>query len=324
MKFFKITLLLIGFCFAVVVRAQETLPIYSDYLSDNVFLVHPSAAGIGNCAKLRLTQRQQWSGNSDAPALQTLSFHARVGEKTGLGFILYNDKNGFNSQKGLQLAYAFHLNFGDYASLNQLSFGLATTFVQNSLDETNFTTPDPVITSIIESNNYFNADFSIAYHYLDSFTYFTIKNLLLSARGLYNNKVESLNLRRYIVTFGYYFGRQKAWQFEPSLMMQFIELTGEKLLDVNIKAYKKLQGKYQFLVGLSYRNSLEQNSLQKLKLITPIIGLNFGRYMVSYTYTNQLGNINFQNGGYHQFTLGVNLFCKAPRAAGCPNINSMY
>jgi len=28
--------------------SQETLPIYTDYLSDNVYLVHPSAAGIGN------------------------------------------------------------------------------------------------------------------------------------------------------------------------------------------------------------------------------------------------------------------------------------
>ena len=33
--------------------SQETLPIYSDYLSDNVYLVHPSAAGIGNTGKLR-------------------------------------------------------------------------------------------------------------------------------------------------------------------------------------------------------------------------------------------------------------------------------
>ena len=39
---------------AISLRAQETLPIYSDYLSDNVYLVHPSAAGIGNCSKLRV------------------------------------------------------------------------------------------------------------------------------------------------------------------------------------------------------------------------------------------------------------------------------
>lgn len=48
-------------------RAQGTLPVYSDYLSDNIFMVHPSAAGIGNSAKVRLTHRQQWNGVSDSP-----------------------------------------------------------------------------------------------------------------------------------------------------------------------------------------------------------------------------------------------------------------
>ncbi|TDA83429.1 type IX secretion system membrane protein PorP/SprF, partial [Halomonas marinisediminis] len=51
------------------------MPIYSDYLSDNVYLVHPAAAGVGNAAKLRLTHRQQWSDNENAPSLQTLSYH---------------------------------------------------------------------------------------------------------------------------------------------------------------------------------------------------------------------------------------------------------
>ena len=61
--------------------SQETLPIYLDYLSDNVYLVHPSAAGIGNSTKLRFTARQQWAGIPNAPALQTLSFHSRLSEE---------------------------------------------------------------------------------------------------------------------------------------------------------------------------------------------------------------------------------------------------
>ncbi len=87
------------------------MPIYTDYLSDNVYLVHPSAAGIGNSSKLRFTARQQWAGIPDAPALQTLSFHTRLSEDSnaGYGFVLFNDKNGFHSQKGVQGSYAYHL-----------------------------------------------------------------------------------------------------------------------------------------------------------------------------------------------------------------------
>ena len=101
--------------FLVKSQAQETLPIYTDYLSDNVFLVHPSAAGIGNSNKLRLTARQQWIGVPNAPALETISFHAKFGEesKAGYGFVLFNDASGFHSQLGVQGGYAYHLALSD-------------------------------------------------------------------------------------------------------------------------------------------------------------------------------------------------------------------
>ena len=90
----KLTFLLF-YLFSLKSSAQETLPIYMDYLSDNVYLLHPSAAGIGNSSKLRLTARQQWIGIPDAPALQTMSFHTRMSSESnaGYGLILFNDKN---------------------------------------------------------------------------------------------------------------------------------------------------------------------------------------------------------------------------------------
>ena len=42
------------------INSQEGLPIYSDYLTDNFYLLHPSMAGVSNCNKLRVTGRQQW------------------------------------------------------------------------------------------------------------------------------------------------------------------------------------------------------------------------------------------------------------------------
>ena len=32
--------------------------------------------------------------------------------------------------------------------------------------------------------------------------------------------------------------------------------------------------------------------------------------MVAYTYSHVLGDVKFDNGGFHQITLGINLFCK--------------
>ena len=118
--------------------SQETFPIYSDYLSDNVFLIHPSAAGIGNCGKIRVTGRKQWQGVQNAPELQTLSFHNKFGEKAALGFVAFNDKNGYHSQKGFQATYAYHLEMGDGSVFEQLSFGLSATAVQNQSDQRTF------------------------------------------------------------------------------------------------------------------------------------------------------------------------------------------
>jgi len=308
------------------IKAQGTLPVYTDYLSDNVFLLHPSAAGIGNCAKLRLTHRQQWSGVSDAPSLQTLSYHQKFNDKAAVGLVLFNDKNGFHAQKGFSATYAYHINFGREDALNQLSFGLLGSFVQNSSDRSSFTStiPDAVVTQLIESENYFNADASLGYHYMNVFSYFTVKNLLLQANNQENSTLNSLNLRRYIYTLGYYFGQNKGVQFEPSVLGQYIERTGEFLVDVNLKVYKKIQEDKQIWAGLSYRNGLEKNSIESLQQFTPIIGLDYKRFTASYTYTKQIGDIVLDNSGFHQVSLGINLFCTPPRVTGCPNLNSNY
>lgn len=319
----KILFLVVVVLSGTTINAQETLPIYSDYLSDNVYLVHPAAAGVGNCGKIRLTARSQWSGVGDAPQLQTLSYHTRVGEKGGVGGIVFNDKNGFHSQKGIVGTYAYHIDLGHLDDANQLSFGLSVMLVENSVDESSFLIPDPVITQIVQSRNYVNADFGVAYHNSGFFSYFTAKNLLLSARNLYSDRYESLNLRRYLLTAGYYFGNEKSVQLEPSVMAQLVERTGEKFVDFNLKAYKKFD-QAQVWAGISYRQGFDGNNIEELQYITPIVGVNFKKFMVGYTYTKQNGDFLFDDGGYHQISLGMNVGCRPPRAAGCPNINAAF
>ena len=323
MKIVNVFLLCSFFVTSVFVKAQETLPIYSDYLSDNVYLVHPSAAGIGNSGKIRLTARTQWSGMTDAPALQTLSVHNRVGENMGVGFILFHDKNGYHSQQGIQGTYAYHINLGRPEEVNQLSFGLSLMAVNNSVDESQFTIPDPVISQIVRSESYFNADVSMAYHNKGFFSYFTAKNIMLTARSLYSEKLESLNLRRYLVTLGYYYGTGKSVQFEPSVMMQSIERTGEKFVDFNMKVYKNIT-EAQLWAAFSYRKGFDNADTEELNYLTPIVGVNYRDFMVSYTYTKQSGDILFDDAGYHQITLGFNFDRREPRRSGCPNINASF
>jgi len=123
---------------------------------------------------------------------------------------------------------------------------------------------------------------------------------------------------------GYYINRNKSFQLEPSVMGQYVEKTGELFVDFNMKIYKNVKNKHQIWAVLSYRNNYENNSVEKFRQLTTIIGINYKKYLVSYTYNYQLENTTINNGASHQLTLGINLFCKKPRATACPNINSLY
>jgi type IX secretion system PorP/SprF family membrane protein len=314
--------------------SQEILPVYSDYLSDNYFLLHPSMAGAANCAKVRLTGRQQWFGQEDAPALQTLSFNGSITEKDGMGIILINDKNGYHSQKGFRVAYAHHIMFSrDVVDLNQLSFGVNVGFAQSLLDETDFRDNNPAFDpnidgTIVQKANYFNVDIGASYNFLDFYAHFTVKNALASERRIYSVR-EPVNLRRLIYNMGYTFGDADRILLEPSVMFQHTFLTKESTVDLNIKAYKNLEFG-RVWGGLSYRRSLDGAEYldgvaianQKLQYITPILGINYKNYMFSYTYSQLLGDIKFDTGGFHQLTLGINLFCKPEKYhCNCPAIN---
>ncbi|MDY0780878.1 type IX secretion system membrane protein PorP/SprF [Tenacibaculum sp. IB213877] len=317
-KLFTTTL----FLFSLSSHSQETFPIYQDYLSDNVYLVHPAAAGVGECGKIRLTARNQWLGVDNAPKLQTASFHAKVGvdKKAGYGFILFNDKNGYHSQKGIQGTYAFHLELDRGNIFNQLSFGLSLSAVQNEVDQTTFSSFDPEVQQIIESDFYFNADFGMGYHLGGLSSFLTIKNIFLTAKDNLKSEYEALNLRNYILGAAYFFGDENKFQFEPSLMFQYKDQTGEKIADINFKAYKKL-GKSQLWAALSYRSTFDGNSFEEAQYISPILGVNYKRFMFSYTYTKQMNDVVFSEDGFHQISIGLNVLCRKRRLSACPNIN---
>ena len=49
-----------------------------------------------------------------------------------MGAIVFNDRNGYHSQKGVKLTYAHHLRFSrSTLDLNQLSFGMSAGLVQS-------------------------------------------------------------------------------------------------------------------------------------------------------------------------------------------------
>ncbi|MDC7994630.1 PorP/SprF family type IX secretion system membrane protein [Altibacter sp. HG106] len=312
-------------------KAQEGIPFYTDYFADNLYVLHPSMAGAAVKNQIRLTARQQWFDQQEAPNLQTLSINGRLGRSSGLGLIAFNDKNGYHSQVGAYVTYAHHLMFSRTpVDLNQLSFGMNVGWVESRLDERSFNPNDfdPIISRILQSSSYLNVDIGASYNFLNLSLHLTVKNLLFSNRGIYSDAYESNNQRRYVFTGAYTFGNSP-WNFEPSALFLWIERTGEKAFDLNFKTYREFNFGTLW-AGLSYRRFLEgsefvdgqQVATENLQYVTPVVGVNYQNFVFAYTYSYQTGNIRFSSGGFHQLTLGYDFGSgNEPYNCDCPAIN---
>jgi type IX secretion system PorP/SprF family membrane protein len=320
---YKLILLFIAAFLLQENRAQEGIPIYYDYLTDNLTLIHPAMNGASRCSKVRLNGRMQWTGVDDFPMLQTLSINSHLGENSGFGAILFNDRNGYHSQKGLQFAFAHHLQLSKGNTFNQLSFGLSAMYSMNQLDQTGFDPSnfDPAVSGVLESAGYFNMDVGLAWH-VDGFYFIaSAKNILLIHRPLYSPGVENVNLRNYVGHLGYFFGKQEGLHFEPSVMLQFKEYSGELIGDFNAKFFYDMPNGSAFFIGASYRNYFDSATVQSLQDITPFVGFFIDRYTFSYVYTHQLSQTTFSQGGFHQITLGFNFDCRErPPVLACPHL----
>jgi len=329
----KKTYIILTLLLSQMAYSQDGIPVYLDYLSDNLYLLHPSMAGAASHNQIRLTARSQWSGVEDSPKLQTLNFNTRLGKSSAIGAIFFNDKNGYHSQTGGYLTYAHHLMFSRTdADLNQLSFGVSFGLIQTKLDETNFDPEDfdPIIAGIVQSSSYFNIDAGVSYNFLNFSSHFTIKNLIFQNREINDEGFESNNQRKYLLSAAYAIGKYGSlWTYEPSFLFQFSERTGEQSFDINFKAYRKME--FGRIWGaLSYRRSLDGAEYingdkiedQKLVYITPIVGINYKKFMFAFTYSIQSGSVRY-DGGYSQFTLGYNFLGgrDEPYDCNCPAIN---
>ncbi len=302
--------------------SQDGIPVYSDYFSDNLYLLHPSMAGAAGSNQIRFTNRKQWFDQDDAPSLGTLSFNTSLGAQSGIGVILFTDRNGYHSQTGGYLGYAHHLLLSRSRSdLNQISFGLRLGFIQQKLDETQFDLNDfdPVIAGIVQSSSYINVDAGVSYNFLNFAGHLTVKNLIFQNRSIYTEELESNNQRRYIIGASYGIDSNGAFSYEPSLLFQISERTGEQSIDINLKVYRAMEFG-RIWGGLSYRRSFDGAEYlngtaienQKLQYITPVLGINWNNFMFAYTYSIQSGSVQFSNGGFHQITLGYNIFNGKP------------
>ena len=296
-------LLLIG---VLAVKGQElTIPQLSQYLADNPFVMSPTYAGIGDHMKIRVNGLTQWVGIKDAPDTQSLAADMRIGERSGIGALFYNDSNGETKQRGARLSFAHHLTLDRYDD-EFLSFGLSYNFNQFRIDIENFDALDPSVTDDRATTNH-NFDVGVMYRY-DKF-YFSLNasNLLDKDLTKFNPVFEPNTLRNYYAYTGYRYTKNKnsKLEIEPSIFFQLFESDGRSVTDLNVK-FRWYDFEDYYYVGATYRFLNDQ--VGDPLYIAPIVGLKKNNFYFGYSYQIILNEILGYSTGTHVVTLGLDLF----------------
>ena len=283
--------------------AQEfKLTPYTQYLVENPFLISPAYAGDSEMNRLRLTSAFQWVGLSNAPSTQTLSYDAHILERSGIGGILFLDKNGNTSQIGGHLSFAHHLTI-NAANLQYLSFGLSYKFTQFKIDVSDFDNPndDPNIGADISSHNS-NFDAAVLYKIEGFYFSFNAANILNKSVKAFDES-EPQKLRNYFIYTGYVFElNQSDWEIEPSIYFKYFESDARSISDLNVKAKKHTDDGY-YWAGFSTR-FLNDQSFEPLAVV-PLLGIKKKDFYVGYAFQYNINEANELNhGGTHMLTLG--------------------
>lgn len=308
---------LLLFLLAFMVKGQElTIPQLSQYIADNPFLMSPTYAGIGDHIKVRLNGLTQWVGIEDAPDTQTLAADARIGNRSGIGMLLYNDSNGETKQRGARVSFAHHLTIDRYVD-QFLSFGISYNFNQFRIDVENFRESNGQLPTDDRATTNHNFDLGVLYRFNKFYFSLNASNILNKNLERFNPVFEPNTLRNYYVYTGYSITKNKnsKLELEPSVFFQWFESDGRSVTDLNAK-FRFHDFEDYYYVGATYRFLNDQ--LGRPLYIAPIAGFKKSNFYFGYSYQVITNEILGYSTGTHVVTVGMDLF------QGISNCRCMY
>ena len=302
---------------------ELNLPVFTQYLADNNFVVSPTYAGIGDNLKIRANGLTQWVGIKNAPDNQSIYGDIRIADRTGLGFSFYNDRNGNTIQSGGKISFAHHLVL-DYYSKMYLSFGLSYNMNNFRIDIDNFQSSyenpiiDPFVTDDRRTNNN-NFDVGTLLRYKGGFLSFNANNILRKKLDKTIRVSEPNLLLNYQIYSGYTFRgpKKSGLEYEPSIYYQMFTSDKRSSTDLNFK-FRKYNRDYDYYwAGISYRFLNDQ--LLKPLNVGPMVGFQKSIFYFGYAYQITTNELSAYNSGTHVVTIGLNFL---QGISNCPCVQS--
>lgn len=291
-------------------EAQQQ-PLYSQYTL-NKYLYNPAIAGADGYTSINLLARQQLVGFENAPATFVLTGQTRILDdsyinrilsirknekkasrsgKVGVGGSIFSDRNGDISKTGIQLTYAYHINFND---LSQVSFGLSVSAFQFKLNDQNAVLAmqgDPLLNST--KKTFFIPDANVGVFFLTESYYagFSLSNLMGSAIKLGPDRFKDYRSPRNVYLLaGYKWYPGNDLRIEPSVMMQ----TMQRNVSVDLNTTATYLGRYW--LGLSYRTT---------RTVIVTAGASVKNFYFGYAYDLNMNAVRNYTSGSHELMIGM-------------------
>ena len=304
---FMSLLFLSGLC----IHGQQT-PVFSQYMI-NKFLLNPAIAGGSGYNDVNLIAREQFVGFENAPRTFALTGQSRLLDDSyirrklrirknanqasiftniGLGGGIFSDRNGIVSKTGMQISYAYHINFNNRY---QLSMGLSGSAFQYKLDDSEsyiVDTDDPLLMG--SDKQFWVPDAAFGLYFTDkrSWAGITITDLFGSSLRFGSSPIKEnfSSLRNFNLMAGSDFNLSSEFHIKPSAIIRMNNL--QTLIDINTRVYYM----DSYWLGMSFRTD---------NTLITMLGINFEMLRFAYAYDANLGNIRNYTSGSHEIVIGV-------------------
>ncbi len=283
--------ILIG-CFSPGQAQQD--PAFSQTMN-TLTLINPGSAGSSDRICLHAAHREQWVGFEGAPSTSLFSANGAFsffGADHGVGLSFLNDAYGFNTDLGINLAYAYRMDLAN----GKLGLGVNLGIVNKALDPEWIDVEglidvqgDPQIPQNKDSRVGFDMGLGIFYRSDNLFLGISTTHLN-QARIKYENASPNL-VRHYYALAGYNLQlANPLFEVMPHFVLKSDGKANQLYVNTTVRYNKRFWG------GVSYRSG---------DAIVGILGIElFNGVKVGYSYDFVTSKIGRYSSGSHEFTLG--------------------
>ena len=216
--------------------AQETIPMYQQYLLDSEFLFNPAHLGKTDDVVFMANYQKQFSKFDESPNIQSVGLHANIFDRVGAGAYFFRDQNGPISANGIALGASYFIPLSDEdGRKDQFSFGTSVNLYNQNFDVSKVHAEDPNDPLLYENNNSIfiaYANLGLQATYKGAFAGVSVADIPLSNNIPIVNGIEPSPTRFYL-NAGYDYSVTEGFSVEPSFMLN-LNTNSSRIIDINL------------------------------------------------------------------------------------------